>query len=426
MIDGMHFTLDVSTIPPEYSVAPAESVEALIDYAVSIHASDLFLLTEEEGLTTAVRHMGILRRLRAYSEDYGRRMLTHVKVLGGMDISDKLHPAEGRWISEAEGRQPVDVRVNSVPTLFGEDITCRLLIRESGLRQLDELGLLPHEYHSLTSLLGNPSGLILVSGPTGSGKTTTMYSCLQSLNDGRRKINTLEDPVEYVLPGVRQSQINLKQGVGFAALLSAALRQAPDIIMVGEIRDPLTAETAVRAANSGHLVLATLHAPSAAATVQSMNALEINSHFLATSLLGIVSQRLIRRICTACRQPIDLTGMSSMFDDVRKWIGPDDGRVMFSPGKCEACLFTGYQERMCLCEVLTVDERIQDLIASVAPSGEIDRAARESGMIDFGRAALVRVAMGETTTDEMFRVVPMDRAPALPAPGVPTTTTIEA
>lgn len=419
MTEGMAFTLDVSRIPLEYSVDPSESVESLIEYAVSVNASDLFLLTDEYGLTTAVRHMGILRRLRSYSADYGRRMLTHVKVLGGMDISDKLHPAEGRWISEADDGEAVDVRVNSVPTLFGEDITCRLLIREAGLRQLGELGLLPHEYHSLSSLLRNPSGLVLVSGPTGSGKTTTMYSCLQSLNDGKRKINTLEDPVEYVVSGVRQSQVNMKQEVDFATLLAAALRQAPDIIMIGEIRDHLTAETAVRAANSGHLVLATLHAPSAAATIQSMSALEVNPHFLATSLLGVVSQRLIRRLCSDCRQPIDLTGMSSMFDDVRKWIGPDDGRVMYSPGRCETCLYTGYRDRMCLCEVLTVDQKIQELMVRGAPAVEIDRTAREAGMIDFGRSALVRVAMGQTTTDEMFRVVPMDRAPAIPSAGIP-------
>jgi type II secretory ATPase GspE/PulE/Tfp pilus assembly ATPase PilB-like protein len=411
---ALHYTLDVSSIPSEGSAAPTETVEALLEFAISVDASDLFFLTEENSLTTAVRHMGILRQLRTYDADYGKRMLSHVKVLAGMDISNRFHPSEGRWISEAEDRHPVDVRVNSIPTLFGEDITCRLLNRDTGLRSLAELGLLTHDYHALSSLLKNPSGLILVSGPTGSGKTTTMYSCLQSLNDGRRKINTLEDPVEYVLTGVRQSQVNLKQNVGFAALLAASLRQAPDVIMIGEIRDPMTADTAVRAAISGHLVLATLHAPSAAATVQSMYALGVKQHFLASSLLGVVSQRLLRRLCTRCRQPIDLSGLATMFDDVRKWLGTTDGRVMYSPGSCDECLYTGYTSRMCLCEILTVDQKIQTLISSGSPASEIEVAAREAGMIDFGRGALVRVAMGDTTTDEMFRVVPLDRAPSVP------------
>lgn len=416
MSKGLTYTLDTGSIPGEASVNPAQSVEALVEFAIGVGASDLFLMSDEDAMNTAVRHMGILRRLKSYSIDYGRRMLTQVKVTAGMDISDRFHPAEGRWISEADGRDPVDVRVNSVPTLFGEDITCRLLNRDTGLRRLDELGLLSHDFHALTSLLKNPSGLILVSGPTGSGKTTTMYSCLQALNDGRRKINTLEDPVEYVLPGVRQSQINPKQDVDFAMLLAASLRQAPDVIMIGEVRDPVTAEIAVRAAISGHLVLATLHAPSAAASVQSMYAMGVKQHFLATSLLGVISQRLIRRLCTKCRLPIDLTGMSGMFDDVRRWIGPNDGRVMYSPGSCEACLYTGYTDRICLCEILTVDQQIQAMIARGAPSTDIDRAAREAGMIDFGRGALVRVATGETTTDEMFRVVPLDRAPSLGMP----------
>lgn len=237
-----------------------------------------------------------------------------------------------------------------------------------------------------------------------------MYSCLQSLNDGKRKINTLEDPVEYVLPGVRQSQVNHKQGVTFSSLLSASLRQAPDVIMIGEIRDPQTAETSVRAAISGHLVLATLHAQSAATTIESMYAQGVKLQFLASSLLGVVSQRLVRQLCRSCRQPIDLTGMASMFDDVRKYISDDDGRVMYSPGQCGDCLYTGYSTRICVSEVLSVDQKIQGLISSGASALEIEQAAKQTGMIDFARSALIRVAMGETTTDEMFRVVPMERS----------------
>ncbi|MDA0809077.1 MAG: GspE/PulE family protein [Planctomycetota bacterium] len=409
MTDRLTLTLDLSELPREFETTPSEAVTALVEFAVGVGASDLFFLSEEDAVAIAVRHMGIVRQLRTYGSEFGTRMLTNVKVLAGMDISDRMKPSEGRWISEAETRGPVDVRVNTIPTMFGEDITCRILNRDMGLRSLSELGLLSHDYHALTSLLKNPSGLILVSGPTGSGKTTTMYSCLQALNDGRRKINTLEDPVEYVLPGLRQSQVNLKQHVDFSTLLSASLRQAPDVIMIGEIRDSETAETSVRAAISGHLVLATLHAQSASTTVESMYAQGVKLQFLASSLLGVVSQRLVRQLCRNCRQPIDLSGMSSMFDDVRKYLSDDDGRVMYSPGQCLDCLYTGYASRMCVSEVLSVDQHIQSLISSGASALEIEQAARKNGMIDFSRSALIRVAMGETTTDEMFRVVPMER-----------------
>lgn len=405
----LSFSVDTSEIPGEYESTPAGVVVALLEFAIDIGASDLFFLSDEDSIMTAVRHMGIVRNLRSYSEEFGTRMLTNVKVLAGMDIAVKQKPSDGRWISEGESRGPVDIRVNTIPTLFGEDVTCRILNRDMNLRNLNELGLLSHDYHALESLLKNPSGLILVSGPTGSGKTTTLYSCLQSLNDGKRKINTLEDPVEYVLSGVRQSQVNLKQEVDFASLLTASLRQAPDVIMIGEIRDSRTADTAVRAAISGHLVLATLHAQSAATTIESMYAQGVNQQFLASSLLGVVSQRLVRQLCRSCRQPIDLTGMSSMFDDVQQYLSQDDGRVMYSPGQCVDCLYTGYSDRMCVSEVMVIDQKIQSLIASSSPANEIEQAARKAGMLDFSRSALVRVARGETTTDEMFRVVPADR-----------------
>ena len=410
MTSTLSMSLDLRQIPIEGESTVAETAETLINVAADIGASDLFFMSEQDKLQTAVRHMGINRQLRSYSTEFGRRLISHMKVLGGIDISDRIRPAEGRWVFNRSEQSPLDIRMNSMPTLFGEDLTCRILNRETGLRDLDQLGLLTHEYHSLISLLKSSSGLILISGPTGSGKTTTMYSCLRHLNDGRRKLNTLEDPVEYVLEGARQSQVNVKQDVDFASLLVACLRQAPDVIMIGEIRDPETARIAVRAANSGHLVLATLHAPFAAATVQSMLALGVNPHFLATSLVGVVSQRLIRRLCMNCRSPIDMSAAEAMFDDVRRWLSDGDGRTMYSPGKCEECLFTGYSSQMCLCEILVADDAVQEMLSKGEPAHLIGKAAVEAGMIDFQRGALIRVARGETTTEEMFRVLPFDRA----------------
>ena len=294
---------------------------ALIQLALQMKASDLFVLTNENSVEIQLRQLGLMRPVREYSLDYGRRLISHFKAVSGMDIAERFRPTEGRWVFPRDNGPPVDIRLNTIPTLFGEDLTCRLLDRQRGLRPLEELHLGDRATWDLQSLLKHPSGLILVTGPTGSGKTTSLYACLQSLNDGQRKINTLEDPIEYTLPGIRQSQVNLRLGTDFSVLLPACLRQAPDIIMIGEIRDSKTANIAVRAANSGHLVLATLHAPVAAAAPYAMIAFGVSPHFLTSSLLGIISQRLLRRLCVRCRIPIDLTGYAAMFEDVRAVAG---------------------------------------------------------------------------------------------------------
>ena len=195
--------------------------------------------------------------------------------------------------------------------------------------KIEELGLSRDQLAELQNMLGSPGGLILFTGPTGSGKTATMYASLVNLNDGRRKINTIEDPVEYAIAGVRQSQINTQIDVTFSTMLRNVLRQSPDVIMVGEIRDTETAETAVRAANSGHLVLATIHAPIAAGAVQSMRGLGVHPHFLATSLLGVISQRLVRTLCEQCKVSFDLSMAPHTFDEVRPWLTPEEGHKLF-------------------------------------------------------------------------------------------------
>jgi type II secretory ATPase GspE/PulE/Tfp pilus assembly ATPase PilB-like protein len=194
------------------------------------------------------RHLGVVRPIIPLPAELGRRCIAHLKAVAGLDVSERRRPQEGRWLFRVPSGANIDLRISLLPTLHGEDCTLRLLPRESQLLRLDNLGLLPSTYDHLVGLLARPGGLLLVTGPTGTGKTTTLYACLQHLSTGERRINTIEDPVEYDLPGVRHAQINLTIGVGFAELLRAVLRQAPDVIMVGEVRDPLTAETAVRAA----------------------------------------------------------------------------------------------------------------------------------------------------------------------------------
>ena len=274
--------------------------------------------------------------------------------------------------------------------------------------RVEQLGLADHDQRKLTTMLERPSGLILVTGPTGTGKTTSLYACLQYLNTGTRKINTLEDPVEYALPGVRQAGVLPKLGLDFPELLRNILRQAPDVIMVGEIRDKETAATAVRAANSGHLVLATLHAPIAAAAIQSMLALGSQPHFLSTCLLGIVAQRLVRTLCDQCKVYYDISEATQTFEDIRELLGPEEGRAIYGPSGCDACFGKGYSGRTGLFEVMAFNREIRELVAAARPAKEIQDAAIRNGLVEFRRGALLKVARGITSTEEIIRDVPAE------------------
>jgi type II secretory ATPase GspE/PulE/Tfp pilus assembly ATPase PilB-like protein len=231
---------------------------------------------------------------------------------------------------------------------------------------------------------------------------------LQSLNDGTRKINTLEDPVEYAIPGIRQSQVFTKIGIGFPELLRSVLRQAPDVIMVGEIRDEDTAHTAVRAANSGHLVMATLHSPVAASAVQSMLALGSSPFFLSSCLLGVVAQRLVRTLCPKCRVRYDMSESPQTFEEVRSLLKDGEGKAIFGPSGCPECFEQGYSGRTGLFEVMTMNQEIRRLIAASRPAAEIQQAAIKTGMTEFHRSALLKVAQGVTSTEEILRDVPAE------------------
>jgi type II secretory ATPase GspE/PulE/Tfp pilus assembly ATPase PilB-like protein len=388
--------------------SPENAVQQLIEYAATIGASDLFLVNNETHVAIQVRHLGLLRLVGLISSEHGRRCMAHIKATAGLDVAERRRPQDGRWIYERPTGDLIDLRINIIPTLYGEDFTLRLLDRNTRLLKLEQLGLLRHDYNQLLGMLNNPSGLILVTGPTGSGKTTTLYACLSYLNNGERKINTIEDPIEYALGGVRQSQINLKLDVDFPDLLRGVLRQAPDVIMIGEVRDPLTAETAVRAANSGHLVLATLHAPVAAGAIQSMLSLGVHPHFLASSLLGALAQRLVRTLCPDCRMPIDISDAPHTFDEVRRWLEPGEGRQLFAHQGCPACFRTGYRARTGVFEVLTVSPALRKLILERQPIQVLRQKAVEEGLIEFRQSALLKVARGETTFEEVFRAVPSE------------------
>ncbi|HRX79831.1 MAG TPA: GspE/PulE family protein [Pirellulaceae bacterium] len=384
-----------------------EAVNALLEQAAQLRASDLFLLSDERFVTASIRRMGSIEKLAVVSTEHGRQMMTHLKALAGMDISDRRRAADGRLIHDVGGRK-LDLRINSTPMLHGEDMALRLWDHSMGLFGIDELGMSRADLNKLLFMLNHPSGLLLVTGPTGTGKTTSLYACLQYLNDGARKINTLEDPIEYAIDGIRQSQVNSKFGLDFPELLRNVLRQAPDVIMIGEIRDEETAMTAVRAANSGHLVLATLHAPTAASAIHSMLALGSHPFFLSGCLLGVIAQRLVRTLCPNCRSEYDISFSPQTFQEIESLLSEGEGKAIYGPSGCEECFHLGYVGRSGLFEVMTINQELRRLVSQAAPSQTIEEAAIRAGMTVFRRGALLKVAQGITSTEEILRDVPAE------------------
>lgn len=386
---------------------PSQAVSQLIEQAAELQASDIFFLSDENGLRVAMRRMGRLETLADVSREQGRHLISYIKAQAGIDIAERRRPQEGRWIVDRPGGR-IDLRINIIPTLHGEDLAARILDRKQGLRSLDSLGMTRADLQKLTSMLSSPSGLMLVTGPTGTGKTTTLYACLQHLNNGTRKINTLEDPVEYQLAGIRQSQITPKLAVDFPEMLRNVLRQAPDVIMIGEIRDEETAATAVRAANSGHLVLATLHAPVAAGAVQSMRALNSNPYFLASCLLGIVAQRLVRKLCQNCRTAYDISESPDTFADVQGMLEPGLGTFIYGPSGCDQCRNQGYKGQVGVFEVMTFGRDLRQLVLHGNATEDLQKQAIAGGMIEFRRAAMLKIAQGLTSTEEVLRELPAE------------------
>jgi type II secretory ATPase GspE/PulE/Tfp pilus assembly ATPase PilB-like protein len=367
---------------------PPAVVDRLLDDAARQHASDLFLSSEDGFWSVSVRRLGVVHQVGRLSAELGRHCAAHLRAEAGMDIAEHRHPQDGRWVHRASEGRVLDLRVCVLPTLHGDDISVRLLHRQTCLLRLDSIGLPPAERERVGRLLGSPSGLILVTGPTGSGKTTTLYACLEHLNDGRRRIHTIEDPIEYAIPGVHQSQVNPKQGVHFPDLLRGIIRQGPDVIMVGEVRDAETAQTAVHAGNSGHLVMATLHAAVAAGSVPGMLAFGVQPHFLATSLIGAMSQRLVRTLCHRCQ------------------FASEEGEPPAVGLGCPACHHTGYSGRAAVFEVLEVTPAVRGLIQSRAPAQAIEEQAYRDGMTGLRRSADELVARGVTDPAEVGRCVP--------------------
>lgn len=403
--------IDIAAMPVD------DAVERVIDHAVKLQASDLFILANEDFYAISVRHLGLIRPVSIVGKELGKQFTQHIKANAAMDVAEHRHPADGRWIYErpvtdaednedGEDAAVVDLRLSTIPTLHGEDMVIRLLSRDFGLYAMDELGFADDELASVQMMLDSPGGLILCCGPTGSGKTATLYAALRHLHDGTRKINTIEDPIEFAIEGFRQSQINHQIDLTFAHLLKGVLRQSPDIIMIGEIRDTETATTAVRAANSGHLVLSTIHAPVAAAAIESMRSLGVNDHFLATALRGVISQRLVRTLDPERRVEYDISHAPEIFEPIQKLLKPGEGKTFYAPGAGEGQ--SGYNGRTGVYEVMAMTAKLRDLVAKGADTGAIRDQALEDGMRDFKSNALLKVARGVTAIEEVFRVIPAE------------------
>ena len=385
----------------EYSQPVVRLIDALLNDAVKRSASDIHFEPEQGFLRIRYRIDGVLRQIRSLHKNYWSAMVVRLKVISGMNIAETRAPQDGRISLSLSGRS-VDFRVSAQPTTHGENIVLRILDRQKGIVPLEDLGLQEDELKMLRLMMARPEGIILVTGPTGSGKTTTLYSILNHVNTESVNIMTLEDPVEYPMAMIRQTSVNEVAKLDFASGIRSMMRQDPDVILVGEIRDQETAEMAFRAAMTGHQVYSTLHTNSAIGAIPRLQDLGVLPDIMAGNIIGVVAQRLMRRLCIHCRQayrPEDELTLK-ILGVAKDWRGE-----VFRHVGCEQCGNTGYKGRVAIMELFKMDGDIDDLIARRATGREIREAARRTGFRTLAEDAISRVLKGETSLDEISRIV---------------------
>lgn len=379
-------------------------VSEIIVSAMEKQASDIHIEPQINEVSIRIRVDGVLRDLRRIPLALQNSLLSRVKILSDMDISDRRSPQDGRFLVKMQGRS-LDMRISTLPTQYGEKIVMRLLEPGGAMRTLPEMGLGAESERKFTRLLSLPQGTILVTGPTGSGKSTTLYASLNILRNPKVNIITVEDPIEYVLPGISQVHVNTKAGLTFASSLRSILRQDPNIIMVGEIRDKETAEICMKAAQTGHLVLSSLHTNDSVSAISRLLDIGIPAFLIASSVTGILAQRLARRLCVcSARIPANEEYVAE-FLSAGGVAAPEWRNVT---GGCEACDQTGFKGRIGIYELLVLDESIRALIRSEASSNVIRDWVHSQGMKLMQEDALEKVAQGLTTLEEVLRVIPFE------------------
>ncbi|MFM6854485.1 MAG: GspE/PulE family protein [Sphingopyxis sp.] len=393
--------------------APAiRLINGIIADAARQGVSDIHIEPYETGLVVRMRIDGMLREMLRMPPHVAPGIVSRIKVMARLDIAERRVPQDGR-IGLSLGGRMMDVRVSTLPARAGERVVLRLLDKENAGIDFDLLGLAGSADETLRWALAEPNGIILVTGPTGSGKTTTLYSALKQLNDGSRNILPVEDPVEYAMDGVGQTQVNAKVGLTFAAGLRAILRQDPDVVMVGEIRDRETADIAVQASLTGHLVLATVHTNDAIGAITRLRDMKVEPFLIASSLRAVIAQRLVRRLCADCRQPVQAQG------SVAALLGFDAGTVVWQAVGCPACNNTGYRGRIGVFEAVRVDDAIRRMINDGGDESNIARHAFLHAPT-LGSAARALVRAGETTPQEAVRISRNDGDSAAPATAATT------
>ena len=385
----------------EYSQPVVRLVDALLSDAVKRGASDIHFEPAHEFLRIRYRIDGVLRQIRSLHRDHWAAIAVRLKVMASMNIAERRIPQDGRISLSVSGRD-IDFRVSSLPTIHGENIVLRVLDRHKGVVALDRLGLAEDALAGLRLMMARPEGIILVTGPTGSGKSTTLYSMLSHLDTESVNIMTLEDPVEYPMGRVRQTAANEAARLTFASGVRSLLRQDPDIILIGEIRDAETAEMAFRAAMTGHQVYSTLHANSAAGAVARLVETGVSTGVMAGNIIGIMGQRLVRRLCPRCREPYEPARLE------RRILGLDtDSKFppVYRPRGCDGCEHQGYRGRLALLELLRFDAELDELVARGATTLDISKAAAAKGFRPLADDGIRRVLEGLTSLDEVSRVV---------------------
>ncbi len=374
-------------------------INAILSQAVRERASDIHIETFESKLTVRFRIDGVLREVLSPKRMLAPLLISRLKVMAKLDIAEKRIPQDGR-ISIRLAGHAVDIRVSTIPSAHSERVVLRLLDKQAGQLQLDQLHMNGQVYDAFTKALGTPHGILLVTGPTGSGKTTTLYAGLTHINDSSRNILTIEDPIEYLLPGIGQTQVNAKVDMTFARGLRAILRQDPDVVMVGEIRDTETAEIAVQASLTGHLVLSTLHTNTAAGAIIRLQDMGVEPFLLSSSIIAVMAQRLVRVLCVSCKEAYTATAGELAFLDKHS---TDEPITLYHARGCHECNHTGYSGRTGIYEIIEIDDTLRTMIHGGEGEQSIVRYAREQapGILDDGRR---RILAGETTLEEVLRV----------------------